>query len=74
MTRILMILLVALLFAAVDSQTSDAGWLFRNRTPLIVRAVKAQPVRSVIRRAPVRKAVGSVLGIRSCPNGQCPVR
>jgi hypothetical protein len=70
MVRLLICLMVAGLFAVADSQTSEAGWLWRNRPRVVQRAVKAQPVRSVIRQAPIRSA----LGFRSCPNGQCPVR
>jgi hypothetical protein len=78
MVRLMICLIVASLFALADSQTSEAGWLFRNRPRLVrrvvvqpvVRVVQAQPIRSVIRAAPVRSA----LGFRSCPNGQCPTR
>lgn len=72
----------ATLFICVcDAPTADAGWLFKNRTPLVVRmfraqpvrtVIRSQPIRSVIRQAPIRKALG--IQVRSCPNGQCPVR
>jgi hypothetical protein len=78
MVRLMICLIVAGLFAMADAQTSEAGWLFRNRPRLVrrivvqpvVRVVQAQPIRSVIRQAPIRSA----LGFRSCPNGQCPTR
>ena len=75
MVRLMICLWVAGLFAVADSQTSEAGWLFRHRPRLVrrvvvqpvVRVVQAQPIRSVIRAAPVRRA----LGFRSCSSGQC---
>lgn len=78
MIRVMICLMAAGLFAVADAQTSEAGWLFRNRPRLIrrvvvqpiVNVVEAQPIRSVIRQAPIRSA----LGFRSCPNGQCPVQ
>ena len=81
MKGLILFVLAAASVGMIDAPTAEAGWLFRNRTPIVVRVVRAQPVRavirsqpvrSVIRQAPIRMALG--IQVRSCPNGQCPTR